>query len=189
MKLYYPVKPAIVNQSFGANPEYYSRFKDSLGNPYKGHMGIDFNAPHGTPVYCPSDGKAQFARDSHGGEGIYVYVNNYTVILWHLIGDTDSKYPSPFPLNGSLVDVKAGQLLGYADNTGAPFESTGDHLHLGVIENNSVGQPLNPGNGYGGGVDPNPFFNGIYAEDIPKVVGLYQSLIGVMQKLINLLKP
>src|ERR1700759_3806564 len=124
LSLSYPVKPAVVNQGFGANPAYYSQFKDDLGNPEKGHMGIDFRAAHGTPVYAPCDGDAFYLKDLHGGEGIYVRTGlNYTykgkpakfnVIHWHLCGDTDPKYVSPIPLNGKLYPVKKGDLIGYA---------------------------------------------------------------------------
>jgi len=61
-----------VNQQFGANPDYYAKLIDAYGNPEKGHMGVDFFAPHATPLYAPCDGEAWYAQDEHGGDGIYI---------------------------------------------------------------------------------------------------------------------
>lgn len=172
----YPVKPAIVAQSFGNNPDYYARFKDDHGNPEKGHMGIDFRAAHGTPVYAACDGWAFFLRDSHGGEGIHIRTNlttyngqeaYFNVINWHLCGDTDPRFPSPIPLDGKWYPVKRGDLIGYADNTGAPFESTGDHLHFGLQPLDRYHTIIGQDNGFNGCIDPSPFFDG-YAQDTPR---------------------
>ncbi len=179
MQLYYPVKPMHVVQTFGNDPVYYARFKDRFGNPEKGHMGIDCEAPHGKPVYAPCDGMVYFEKDSHGGEGMIVRTAAdtynglpafYNVIHWHLCGDTDPKYPSPIPLDGKQYPVKAGDLIGHADNTGAPFESSGDHLHLGLCPFNLAGNAINASNGFNGCIDPAPYFNGLYAEDIGRTI-------------------
>ncbi len=105
-----------------------------------------------------------------------------------MIGKSDPKYPSPIPTDGALHDVKAGDLIGYADNTGAPYESSGDHLHFAKMELNEVGTSTTPNNGFSGYTDPLPFFNKFYAEDAQKVVSWYQQLIGLMQRLILSLK-
>lgn len=162
LQLQYPVVPVHVNQSFGANPDYYVRFHDALGNPEKGHMGIDLMATHGQPVYAAIDGMATYITDAHGGEGVYIFTGPYdyaggtcwfNVINWHLVGDTDPKYPKPF----SVKQVQAGDLIGYADNTGAPFESSGDHLHFGLMPVDSRSKPLFISNGFGGCIDASPY--------------------------------
>src|SRR5438270_12865961 len=94
--LYYPVKPIFVKQGFGANKDYYL---PHFGT--NGHLGIDFAAGHGCPVYAAHDGKAMFVHDDHGGEGIHLFENGYKTIYWHLIGDTDKHYPSPIPRDGN----------------------------------------------------------------------------------------
>lgn len=169
LQLNYPLVSAEVVQSFGNDPAYYARFHDQFGNPEKGHQGIDFRAPHGTPVYAACDGHASYNKDDHGGEGIYIRTElfdfeggqaSFRVINWHLCGDTDPKYPSPIPLDGREYPVKAGDLIGYADNTGAPFESTGDHLHFGLVAVAPSGLTLKPDNGFNGCIDPAPFFTG-----------------------------
>lgn len=197
LSLFYPVSPFHLNQGFGENAAYYARFHDQMGNPEKGHNGNDLMAYHGQPVYAATDGMAQFARDEHGGEGIYITtVDKYEykgsqvsfrLINWHLIGDTDRNFPSPIPLTGSEYPVKAGDLIGYADNTGAPFESSGDHLHLGLIPLNSSGSALEPGNGFNGCVDAYPYFNGNFAKDANKVNANLAVQVGLLQKIVQLL--
>ena len=177
LTLSYPIKPQFLVQEFGAKPDYYARFKDAFGNPEKGHMGVDFRAPHGLPVYAACDGMAYFQYDQHGGEGIYIRTGlfdyygkqaKFNVINWHLIGNTDARYPSPIPLDGKQYPVKKGDLIGYADNTGAPFESSGDHLHFGLQPLTEANFIIEQANGFNGCIDPMPFFDGTYAQDTPR---------------------
>lgn len=170
MKLYYPIKNFTVIQGFGVNPTYYSKFIDACGKPEKGHMGVDLQAPSGTPLHAPCDGTAQYLEDAHGGDGIHIRVydgNYYRVILWHLYGKNEVLKPL-IPTDGSLVQVKAGQLIGYTDNSGAPYESSGPHLHVGVMACGPDYTALEPCNGFGGCIDVAPFWNGEYAEDLIK---------------------
>lgn len=147
-ELFYPVKPMFVNQVFGANANaYYAQAG------LKGHAGIDFMAKHGQKIYASHDGICYPEIDSHGGNGVVLKSldKSYQSIYWHLIDDDAVVHTGQ--------TVKAGDLLGYADSTG---QSTGDHLHFQVT-------PLintDFGNGYNGAIDPQPFFNGKYAEEI-----------------------
>lgn len=166
----YPVFPIHLNQGFGSNPVYYAKFLDDFGLPEKGHNGLDWQAIHGQPVYAPHDGSAfNVGPDDHGGEGVYIRTTTpddngdyHTTILWHLIGDTDSKFLRP--INGLKI-VKRGDLVGYANNTGAPFESTGDHLHQGHALCDANGVFKNRTNGFNGCTSPLPYFDGTYATD------------------------
>lgn len=168
LELEYPIDPVWLNQGFGENPDYYSRFRDSNGNPEKGHMGLDFRAWHGQPVRAAHDGLAIFLKDEHGGEGVHLtsdttYDYNgqdayFMSIYWHLVGDTDSQFPSPIPINGTSVQVIKGDVIGFADNTGAPFESSGTHLHFGLIPLSKFHTLIEPDNGYNGCIDPAPYF-------------------------------
>lgn len=173
--LYYPVKnPINPTNLFGANPAEYK----PLGQ--NGHPGNDFEAPSYTPVYAPCDGDAFYTYDSLGGDGLWIrFPSNaaptHNIILWHMPqkdtkvtladGSTDDAFKIPCD-NWAITHVTAGQLLGYSDNSGFPKESTGPHLHLGVQPCNSTGAALSPNNGFLGCVDPQPFYNGKYAEDI-----------------------
>ncbi len=179
--LFYPTKPSVINQSFGGNPEYYARFLDQYGQPLKGHMGIDFKAGHATPLYAACDGIAFYMEDSHGGAGIYITTTQggqlYNVVNWHLCTKDDPKFKPVIPTDGvSHVGVKAGDLIGYTDNSGAPFESSGDHLHFGLVPLNSNGIKLDPSNGYDGCIDPTPYFNGYFAKDAKKLQEYVNSL-------------
>lgn len=162
MKLAYPLHPQnpgyppFITQAFGVNPAYYAKFGT------KGHMGVDFMAPHGTPVYAAHDGFAFYVGpDAHGGDGVYIRFQDeelkwWTIINWHLIAKTDRIYAPLVDSKGR--QVKQGDLIGFADNTGAPFESTGDHLHFGLAPCDKDGTFVELGNGYGGCVDPKPYF-------------------------------
>lgn len=166
--LSYPVSPVSVNQPFGVNPEYYARFKDRYGNPEKGHMGVDFMAYHGQPLYAPCDGDAKWIEDAHGGEGIWLDTldGKYRVIMWHLCSKNDPQY-KPLISTNTYVRVTKGQHIAYTDNSGAPFESSGDHLHFGLIPLDGSDAAY-PGNGFNGCVDPMPFFSGETAIPTPK---------------------
>lgn len=191
--LYNPTASNVINQGFGANPDYYAKFLDTNGNPEKGHNGIDFFASHATPLYAICDGQAFYASDAHGGDGIYIFTtapdgSKYYVINWHLCSKDDPLYAPTIPTDGTWIQVKAGQLIGYTDNSGAPYESSGDHLHLGLMPLNAMGQTANPGNGYGGCIDPTPYFNGIYAGNTPQLIQKYSMLVGVLQSLLAYLQ-
>jgi hypothetical protein len=112
-----------------------------------------------------------------GGEGIQIRTDatfykrllaKFDVINWHLIGDTDPQYPSAIPTDGKMYPVKAGDLIGYADNMGAPFESSGDHLHFGLQPLDQYNTVIEERNGYGGCIDPTSYFDGTYAQDTPR---------------------
>lgn len=175
--LYYPVKMFAINQLFGASPDYYAKFLDPFGNPEKGHNGLDLYATHGQPVYAAHDGQCIWIKDAHGGEGIYNYGNGFVTINWHMIGDTDAYFPPPIPFDNAYHQVSAGDLIGYANNTGAPYESSGNHLHLGLAFLDAQKRFTNQDNGYGGCVNPLPYFNGKYAADIPKTLTYIKYLL------------
>jgi len=183
--LYYPVKQFAINQLFGEDSDYYARFKDPFGNPQKGHPGLDLHAVHGWPVYAAHDGQAIWVKDAHGGEGIYIFANGYLTNYWHMIGDTDYHFPPPIPFDGLYHSVAAGDLIGYADNTGAPYESSGDHLHFGLAMTDANNKILNQTNGFSGFIDPMPFFNGKYAQDISKTLTYIKWLLSQVMLLLS----
>lgn len=169
LELFYPVKnPINPTNLFGTKSSMYS----SLGQV--GHPGEDFECPMYTPVYAPCDGDAFYVSDKYGGDGLWIRVPNnakpaFNIILYHLVPKGTAVYPySISTILGDVTAVKAGQLLAYSGNSGYPVESSGPHLHVGVMPCDLTGEALNRANGFLGCVDPAPYWNGKYAEDINK---------------------
>jgi len=147
MELRLPVKDVCVNQPFGVN---YVDFYQKLG--YKGHNGIDFKARNGCPLYACFDGIINYCgTDSQGGIQVDIWNRGgYKAIYYHLKDYTVKQGQG----------VKAGDIIGHADNTG--LYTTGDHLHFGLKEVNSKGETLYWNNGYNGALNPAPFFTAAY---------------------------
>lgn len=185
LELYYPVKPARVNQAFGAaNPMYKENGIDIIG-----HNGIDFAASHGQPVYAAHAGTCYPEIDDKGGNGVVIRTNKsfdyqgravyFKTIYWHLI---DAYAVVKW---GQYVDI--GQLIGYADSTGL---STGDHLHFGLKPqeyNETNFSWLNPAqnNGYLGAIDPTPYFGKFYSQDAPLVRDILAKIFELMKSLVK----
>jgi hypothetical protein len=190
LNLYYPVKnPIDQNNLFGTTSPMYT----SMGQI--GHPGVDFEAPLDTTFYSPCDGEAFYVTDKDGGDGLWIrWPNNispqYDIILWHLPPAADPTYhplislPKPGQ-NSPVVPITAGQDLGWTGNSGYPLESTGPHLHVGVIPLDSSFSPMYPDNGYEGCVDPMPFFNGLYAEDINKIQPIVDAIATIVPEVVS----
>lgn len=153
MKLILPLegigsKPGIrLSQKFGEMQLDYAQFG------LKGHNGIDISTPIGTPVLASHDGKVDFFKDESTGGELKGYGLNARITFtdgsdWELIYGHLEKY------EGVARAVKAGDIIGYADNTGYSF---GSHLHFGVREWKD-GKIINYENGFFGWIDPAPFF-------------------------------
>lgn len=209
----YPLNIIVVNQLFGANPQFYS---DPKYGGIKGHNGIDFSAAHGTPVYATHDGMAFYEYDGAQGEGVVIRTNQtfddgqggqcyYKTIYWHFCDPIkETKFTSPIytkvgyqpdqtGVSNIGCEVQNGDLIGYADNTGA---STGDHLHFGLKpvaqgEAWGVWYNLQQNNGYFGAIDPTPFFDQstpVQVQILTKEVGLLQQLWSALKLLLALKK-
>jgi len=89
------------------------------------HLGVDYAAPLGTPVYAIADGvviKSAFDRKM----GNYVAIRHSDGLTSYYLHLRERGIK-----NGS--DVTAGQVIGRVGSTGT---STGPHLHLGIKKNN-----------------------------------------------------
>lgn len=165
LQLKHPVEPLVIIQPFGVNGAYYQ--ENGIG--IQGHNGLDLQAHHGQHIYAAHDGQANYEIDDKGGHGVVVITNGsfdykggrsaFKTIYWHMVDSLkELQYKSPIEGN-SWIQVKAGDLLGYADSTGL---STGDHLHFGLkaVYPNEPPQAVgttNPDNGYLGAIDPSDF--------------------------------
>ncbi len=146
--LLWPTDYAVITQAFGAHPEIYSQW----GLP--GHEGVDFRAPTGTPIYAAADGVVYLAdRDPAGAYGKQIRLRHrdgYKTVYAHL--------HEVLVKEGDFI--KAGQIIGKADNTG---NSYGSHLHLtlkkeGATERGETNYPHDI-------IDPTPFLVWPITED------------------------
>ncbi len=89
----------------------------------KGHFGVDYAAPEGTPVWAAADGKIVHRADAGGAGNL--------VVLQHEGGmQTLYMHLSRFAKGQSVGDqVRQKTVIGYVGSTGL---STGAHLHFGV---------------------------------------------------------
>jgi len=160
---HWPVTPVIIHQKFGQNlacvtlngtnqviscdgnnpPAGYK----SLYGP-DGHLGLDLGVKHGQEVYNSQKGMVSFI-DTNPKSGLDVRVISnvngveYRCIYEHLLG-----YQAKV---GDIIE--AGQLIGWADNTGY---SSGDHLHFQIEKN--INDRFVP-------VDPLPILSNLFAKD------------------------
>lgn len=116
MYLHSPLKKIRVTQRYGENliPE-----KKWYGA--RGHRGIDFGAPIGTPIYAACDGQVFIKDKGAKGLGKHIILRSKELGLQIRYG-----HLSDWEV-GNGVNVKRGQVIGYTGNTGY---STGPHLHL-----------------------------------------------------------
>lgn len=103
---------------------------DEVRGPYP-HTGIDIPAPEGTPVVAAAGGIVRWVgADGMCGNGVTIsHGNDMATVYCHLSA----------VLVGPGQAVQAGQVIGLVGNTG---QSTGPHLHFGVIAGGRAVDPL-----------------------------------------------
>jgi murein DD-endopeptidase MepM/ murein hydrolase activator NlpD len=137
---YYRADGSSIERAFLVSPLKFSRISSSFSNArrhpilnvVRPHRGIDYVAPHGTPLWAVSDGIVIF-RGWAGASGNLVkvkHVNGYVSYYAHL-----SRFERDLRV-GQRVTQK--QIIGYVGNTGL---STGAHVCFRVQKN---GQYVNP---------------------------------------------
>lgn len=94
--------------------------KHPILNKIRAHKGVDYAAPHGTPIKSAGDGKVVLAgrKGGYGNTVVIQHGNRYRTLYAHMQGFAKGVR------NGS--QVKQGQIIGYIGTTGL---STGPHLH------------------------------------------------------------
>lgn len=99
----------------------------------KGHFGVDYAAPAGTPVWAASDGTVASASFSKGAGNMVVlsHAGGIATIYMHLLRFA--------PKLRAGLKVKQHQLIGYVGSTGL---STGPHLHYGLRKHGQYIDPL-----------------------------------------------
>ncbi len=101
-----------------------------VGRP---HLGIDFAAPHGTPVMAASDGIVRQVgwQGGYGNTVVLEHANGLSTLYGHL-----SSYEARIREN---IRVTQGEVIGRVGSTGL---STGPHLHYTLTKH---GVPIDPG--------------------------------------------
>jgi murein DD-endopeptidase MepM/ murein hydrolase activator NlpD len=129
------VKKAFLKAPFKYDMRIISGFSYSRLHPvYKKrmpHYGVDYAAPHGTPVLASASGRVTFAaRKGANGNLIKIrHPNGYTTYYLHL----------------SKILIKAGQTVAQGDmigRVGSTGVATGPHLDYRILDNR--GKWINP---------------------------------------------
>ena len=125
--LRHPVDVARVTSKF--NPE---RLHPVLGTR-RPHRGVDYGAPHGSPIHAAADGTVEFAG-TQGGYGKTVVLRHgqsIETLYAHMsrIGERSTKG----------AKVRQGDVIGYVGRTG---RVTGTHLHYEFRKNGVHVDPL-----------------------------------------------
>jgi murein DD-endopeptidase MepM/ murein hydrolase activator NlpD len=142
-----------IERTFWTNPLSYRRISRGVGqvpirskpNPnnlqaqnkdrrYRTHMGIDYAAPIGTPVFSVANGRVAFIGFS-GAYGKLIIIDhpgNYRTYYAHL-----SNYNNELALGN---EIRRGMEIGYVGSTG---RSTGPHLHYELRKDGIYVDPYN----------------------------------------------
>lgn len=91
---------------------------------HSGHPAYDWALPMWTPYYAPIDGVLRYGNAS--GYAYHLTITNAALRLQCLLAHMPAGAQAKAGLS-SGVTVRAGQLVGYSDNTGY---STGPHCHM-----------------------------------------------------------
>ncbi len=99
---------------------------------YRAHLGVDYAAPHGTPVKSAGSGVISFVgtKTGYGKTVIVRHGSGYSTLYAHL---------SRFASIRSGQKVTQGQHIAYVGSSGL---STGAHLHFGLYLNNKAINPF-----------------------------------------------
>jgi murein DD-endopeptidase MepM/ murein hydrolase activator NlpD len=138
---YYSDSGASMRKAFLRTPVNFTRISDHFNlrrrhpilNTIRAHRGVDYAAPHGTPVYATGSGKV-VSIGTDGGYGRVIKLQhggNYTTLYAHL-----SRFARGLKKGDA---VRQGQTIGYVGQTGL---ATGPHLHYEFHVNGTHRNPL-----------------------------------------------
>jgi murein DD-endopeptidase MepM/ murein hydrolase activator NlpD len=121
-----PMSDGILRSGFGV------RRHPILGYA-KMHTGVDWAAPHGSPIYAAGNGEVDKVG-WEGGYGKYVRLkhnNGYETAYGHMTAYARGIEPG--------AKVRQGQVIGFVGSTGL---STGAHLHYEIMVNGRFVDPM-----------------------------------------------
>src|SRR5690606_30034123 len=107
--------------------------KHPVHGTWRGHKGVDYAAPSGTPIHATADGVVDFRgwQNGYGNTIVLKHHNGISTLYAH-----QSRFENGLKKGDS---VRQGQLIGYVGSTGW---STGPHLHYEFRVNNKPVDPL-----------------------------------------------
>ena len=121
-----PITGARLSSSFGSRKHPVSGYNAM-------HKGVDFAAPHGTPIIAAGSGVVSEA----GWKGAY---GRYLRIKHNSMFETAYAHMSRIaPHISAGSRIKQGEVIGYVGSTG---RSTGAHLHYEILVNNRQVNPM-----------------------------------------------
>lgn len=191
LSLWYPAKPFIVRQGWGIYNPAYLRFKFSK------HNGVDFLPGEDNVLRAAVAGKVIRVDNFPTGGGIFVStITDLEYDEWDApLSQTKSRVILDY-LHCEKILVQEGQhvnvgdIIAIPDNTGF---STGPHTHMqgrraigwnGQVGNNLFWENVDK-NEANNSFDPTPYWNGYYAKDVKKIVGIWAQLIEIYKKMIT----
>ena len=138
---YYSDEGKAMQKAFLRTPVNFSRIsskfdlkrKHPVLNRIRAHKGVDYAAPHGTPIRATANGKIQFVgtKGGYGRTVIMQHGDSYSTLYAHM-----SRFGGGIK-RGQRVDQ--GQTIGYVGKTGL---ATGPHLHYEFRINGVHRNPL-----------------------------------------------
>ena len=159
--LKHPTKKVQINQGFGdkTDPTMLPKY---IAIGLKGHNGLDYNAPEGTPIMATHDGTVTYAGlDGSNGNLIVIMTDR---MFDYKDGEAYYKTYYGHLQTGSFKvtaghKVKCGDVIALSGNTGMSF---GSHLHMGGKWVRQGEQPwiwynIEQNDGYNGASDPTPY--------------------------------
>ncbi|WP_420374215.1 peptidoglycan DD-metalloendopeptidase family protein [Pollutimonas sp. H1-120] len=107
--------------------------KHPVHGGWRGHKGVDYAAPTGTPIHATADGIVEFKgkQNGYGNTIILKHHGSYSTLYAH-----QSRFAAGLKKGDS---VSQGQLIGYVGSTGW---ATGPHLHYEFRVNKKPIDPL-----------------------------------------------
>ncbi|MCA1851260.1 MAG: M23 family metallopeptidase, partial [Beggiatoa sp.] len=125
---YYSHRGDALDRAFIRTPVQFTRISSHFNlrrrhpilHTLRAHKGVDYAAPHGTPVKATGNGKVRFAgtQNGYGKTIILQHGDRYGTLYAHLCRFA--------PRIKAGQSVRQGQIIGYVGSTGF---ATGPHLH------------------------------------------------------------
>lgn len=153
-----PVQYTRISSHFNLN-----RFHPVL-HKIRAHRGVDYAAPHGTPVKAAGKGKVVFVgkKGGYGNAIILQHGSKYTTLYGHL-----SRFAKSLKTG---AHVKQGEIIGYVGSTGL---ASGPHLHFEFRINGVHHNPLTVAM---------PQADGISHREKPKFLAYTNDLLKMMEE-------